>query len=328
MSQNDTISQNDTGITIVGIDVAKNSLDVCSLPQGTRASVPNNRAGWQTLLQTLPGPGSCLVALEATGGYERTVVAELLAGGYQVAVVNPRQVRDFAKALGILAKTDRIDAAVIARFAQQVQPRPLAETRKQQAELDDLVARRRQLVELRTAEMNRRAQAASTPIKQSIQIVLDGLGKELTRIDKAILALVESDDDWRQKSQLLQSVPGVGTVTTLTLLANLPELGRLSRRAIAALVGVAPFNRDSGALKGKRTVWGGRAAVRSVLYMAALAARRSNPVIRAFADRLAAEGKQAKLILVACMRKLLVILNTMVKTNSHWNPQNNPQTNP
>lgn len=314
-------------LLVVGIDVSKNSLDVASTSEGLRAaeelrlSVPNNRTGWQTLLERLPAPTDCLIVLEATGGYERTVVAELLSAGYQVAVVNPRQVRDFAKALGILAKTDRIDAKVIARFGQQVRPRPLAETRQQQVELDDLVARRRQLVELRTAEMNRRAQARSTPIKKSIQIVLDGLTKELRRLDKALLALVESDDDWRQKSELLQSVPGIGQVTALTLLADLPELGQLSRRQITTLVGLAPFNRDSGVLKGKRAISGGRRHVRNMLYMAALSARKFNPAIRTFADRLAAQGKAAKVVLVACMRKLLVILNTMIKTNSHWNPQ-------
>lgn len=312
---------------VVGIDVAKNTLDVAAITQelrtveGFRRSLPNNRDGWQTLRQQLPAAADCFVVLEATGGYERTITAELLAAGYQVAVVNPRQVRDFAKALGILAKTDRIDAAVIARFGQQVRPRPLAETRQQQAELDDLVARRRQLVELRTAEMNRRAQARATAVRKSVQIVLDGLNKELARIDKTILALVESDDDWRQTSELLKSVPGIGPVTALTLLADLPELGRLNRRQIATLVGLAPFNRDSGTLKGKRAIQGGRKHVRSVLSMAALSARRSNPAIRAFAERLAAQGKAAKVVLVACMRKLLVTLNTMVKHNCHWNPQ-------
>lgn len=307
--------------TFVGIDVARQTLDAASLPEGPRGTFPNTRPGCQALLQALPRPGECLVVVEATGGYERAVVAELLSAGHHVAVVNPRQVRDYARALGVLAKTDRLDAAVLARFAEQVRPRPLAEAHERQAELDDLVARRRQLVELRTAEMNRRAQAASALIRRSIQVVLDQLNKELGRIEKAILALVESDDDWRRKSELLRSVPGVGPVTALTLLADLPELGRLSRRQVAALVGLAPFNRDSGRFKGRRAIWGGRAVVRGTLYMAALTARRSNPVIRAFADRLTAEGKQAKVVLAACMRKLLVILNTMVKNNSHWNPQ-------
>ncbi|MDQ3333280.1 MAG: IS110 family transposase [Planctomycetota bacterium] len=319
----------------VGVDIAKNSLDVCTLspeaapgtrstfPRSTfpRSTFPNRPDGHAALLAQLPEPGRCLVVVEATGGYERTLTAELLSKGHAVAVVNPRQVRDYAKALGILAKTDRIDAAVIARFGAQVRPRPLAETRAQQAELDDLVARRRQLVELRVAEKNRHAQASSKTVKKSLQIVLDGLTKELTRIDKAILALVESDDQWKSRLEQLQSVPGVGPVTAVTLLADLPELGRLNRRQIAALVGLAPFNRDSGAFKGQRTIWGGRKSVRSTLYMAALSAKKFNPAIRSFAERLAAAGKRPKVILAACMRKLLVILNTLVKNNTHWNPQ-------
>ncbi len=310
---------------VVGVDIAKHTLDVCTLPAGTRASVPNRPDGHAILLAQLPQPGRCLVVVEATGGYERTLTAELLSKGHAVAVVNPRQVRDYAKALGILAKTDRIDAAVIARFGAQVRPRPLAETREKQAELDDLVARRRQLVELRVAEKNRHAQtsstAASKTVRKSVQIVLDGLTKELARIDQAILALVESDDQWQSRLEQLQSVPGVGPVTAVTLLADLPELGRLNRRQIAALVGLAPFNRDSGRFKGQRTIWGGRASVRSTLYMAALSAKKFNPAIRSFAERLAAVGKRPKVILTACMRKLLVILNTLVKNNTHWNPQ-------
>lgn len=307
--------------TFVGIDVAKHSLDVASLPEDLRGTFPNDRKGWPALLARLPQPGDCLVVVEATGGYERSLIAELLAAGHTVALVNPRQVRDYAKALGILAKTDRLDAAVLARFGRDVRPRPLAQTRERQGELDDLVARRRQLVELRTAEMNRRGMAASKPIRKSIQSVIDQLNKERGRIEKAILALVESDDEWRPRAELLRSAPGVGPVAAVTLVADLPELGRLNRRQIASLVGLAPFNHDSGRLKGQRAIRGGRAAVRSVLYMAALSARRFNPVIKAFADRLAAAGKPPKLVLVACMRKLLVILNTMVKNDTHWNPR-------
>ncbi len=310
---------------VVGVDIAKHTLDVCKLSAGTaqatRAPFPNRPDGHAALLAQLPEPGRCLVVVEATGGYERMLVAELLSKGHAVAVVNPRQVRDFAKALGILAKTDRIDAAVIARFAVQVRPRPLAETREKQGELDDLVARRRQLVELRVAEKNRQAMASSRTVRKSVQIVLDGLTKELTRIDKAILALVESDDQWKSRLEQLQSVPGVGPVTAVTLPADLPELGRLNRRQIAALVGLAPFNRDSGRFKGQRTIRGGRKSVRSTLDMAALSAKKFNPAIRSFAGRLAAAGKRPKVILAACMRKLLVILNTMVKDNTHWNPQ-------
>lgn len=261
------------------------------------------------------------MVVEATGGYERQLVAELAAAGHHVSVVNPRQVRDYARSRGILAKTDRIDARVIALFGQHVHPRPLAEVHEKQGELSQFVTRRRQLVELRTAEMNRREAPVSKEVRKSIQFVIDTLNKELKRVDQAILALVESDDDWKGKSDVLQSTPGVGQTTAATLLSDLPELGRLSRAKIAALVGVAPLNRDSGTMRGKRSIWGGRATVRSALYMATLSAQRYNPIIKTFAERLAARGKPKKQIIVACMRKLLVILNTMLKTNTPWNPK-------
>jgi transposase len=307
--------------TFIGIDVAKHALDVSSLPEGPGGTFPNDQTGWPPLLARLPAPGTCLVVVEATGGYERGLVAELLAVGHAVAVVNPRQVRDYAKALGVLAKTDRLDAAVLARFGRDVRPRPLAHTRERQGELDDLVARRRQLVELRTAETNRKAMASSQPIRRSVQAVIDQINKELKRIEKAILGLVESDDEWRGRVERLRAVPGVGPVAAVTLVADLPELGRLGRRQVAALVGLAPFNRDSGKLKGKRAIRGGRAGVRGVLYMAALTARRFNPVIRAFAERLEAAGKPFKVVITACMRKLLTILNALVATGTHWNPR-------
>lgn len=307
--------------TFVGIDISKNSLDVHCLPDGNSFSVPNKREGHRQIISHLPKPGACLVVVEATGGYERQLVAELAAAGQHVAVVNPRQVRDFAKALGILAKTDRIDASVIARFGQQVHPRPLAEVHEKQLELGQLVTRRRQLVDLRTAETNRKETVTSKNVRRSIQQVIDTLNKELKRVEKSILSLVESNDDWKGKAELLQSTPGVGKTTAATLLADLPELGTLNRYEIAALVGLAPFNRDSGRFKGKRSVWGGRATVRSALYMAAITAKRWNPVIRAFAQRLISQGKKPKVVTTACMRKLLVILNSMVKTQTHWNPQ-------
>jgi transposase len=307
--------------TFIGIDISKNSLDVHVLPAGNSINVSNKADGHRQLLSQLPEPGTCLVVVEATGGYERQLAAELVAGGHHVSVVNPRQVRDFAKGLGILAKTDRIDARVIARFGQQVHPRPLAEVHENQAELNQLVTRRRQLVDLRTAENNRKETLTSKDVRKSIQQVVDTLNKELKRVEKRILALVESDDEWKGKSQLLQSTPGVGKTTAATLLSDLPELGTLNREQIAALVGVAPLNRDSGQFRGKRSVWGGRASVRCVLYMAVLSAKQYNPVIKAFAERLNAQGKKPKVVTTACMRKLLIILNTMVKTNTHWNPQ-------
>ena len=307
--------------TFVGIDVAKKSLDVATLPATAPRTFSHDTKGRTELLDNLPQPGTCLVVVEATGGYERLLVAELLDAGHLVAVVNPRQVRDFAKALGILAKTDRIDAAVIARFGQQVKPRPLAEVHEKQGELDQLVTRRRQLVGLRTAEKNRFTMAHSKPVKRSLQLLIDTLNKEIKRIEKAILVLVESDDQWQGKADILSSVPGVGNVTVATLIAEFPELGQINRQQAAALAGLAPFNRDSGKFKGKRTICGGRRTVRTALYMAALSAKTCNPVIRKFAERLKAEGKLPKVILTACMRKLLVILNTMLKNNTLWNPR-------
>lgn len=306
--------------SFVGIDIAKRSLDVCILPEGKQLSLPYDTAGLKQLFSWLPDAGSCLIVVEATGGYQRRVVAQLADAGHWVAVVNPRQVRDFAKGLGILAKTDRLDAQVIARFGQHVRPRTLAKTHEKQDELAQLVTRRRQLIELRTAENNRMETLVSKPVRRSVQQVVDLLNKQIKRIEKEILALLESDDEWKDKGEIIQSTPGIGPVATATLLAELPELGLLNRQEISALAGLAPYNRDSGRFHGKRSIWGGRASVRSVLYMAALTARRCNPVIRSFAQRLEAQGKPYKVIMTACMRKLLVILNTLVKTNSPWNP--------
>jgi transposase len=310
------------GVThFVGIDIAKHTLDLALLPDGRRLSLAYDERGLKQLLRTLPEPGTCLIVVEATGGYQRRVVAELVSAGHQVAVVNPRQVRDFARGLGILAKTDRLDALAIARFGQHVRPRPLAPQPQKQGELVQLVARRRQLIDLRTAEMNRRETISAKSVKQSLQLVIDTLNKEIRRIDKQLLALVKSDDTWQHKSGIVSSVPGVGPVTSASLLAELPELGELNRQEISALVGLAPYNHDSGRFQGKRSIWGGRASVRSALYMAALSASRCNPLIRKFAQRLRKAGKPFKVVITACMRKLLVILNTMVRKNSHWHVQ-------
>jgi transposase len=303
--------------SFVGIDVAKNHLDVHIL-DGAAFRAANSREERPALLQQLPAPGACLIVVEATGRYEQALVGHLTAAGHAVSVVNPRQVRDYAKALGLLAKTDRIDARVIARFAQHVQPRPVAQTHEKQAQLDELVTRRRQLVEHRTAEVNRKALCVNTEVRHSVQHVIDTLNKDLKRIDREILKLVASDDDWQDRYALLKSVPGVGDVTAVTLLAELPELGQLNRQEIAALVGVAPLNRDSGQFRGQRRIKGGRASLRATLYMAALVGARHNPVLKDFYQRLIAQGKKAKVALTACIRKLLVILNTMVKNNTHW----------
>jgi transposase len=306
---------------VIGIDVSKKKLDVADGPKSFVGCFGNDDAGHRLVLKALPKPESCLVVLEATGGYQKRIVLKLVNAGHLVAVVNPRQVRDFAKALGILAKTDKIDARVISHFGQMVRPRTVAQTHEKQDELDELVTRRRQLISLRTAEMNRKATATSRFVRKNVQQNVDRLLKDIRRIDSEIAKLVKSDDQWKGKYELLQSTPGVGAVTATTLIAEVPELGQLNRQKIAALVGVAPYNRDSGQFRGRRTIYGGRRSVRSALYMAAMTARRHNPVIRAFADRLAVQGKLPKVILVACMRKLLVILNTMVKTNTHWNPK-------
>lgn len=305
--------------TFVGIDVSKKFLDVHIL-DGAAFRLPADREGRSQLLQKLPPPATTLVVLEATGGYERTLVGELSVAGFAVSVVNPRQVRDYAKALNQLAKTDQIDARVIARFAQSVKPRPVAETSQHQPQLAELVTRRRQLIEHRTAESNRQALALNKEVRSSLQRAIDAANKDLIRIDKQILALVQSDDDWRQRYDLLQSVPGVGTVTAATLLAELPELGQLNRQQIAALVGVAPLNHDSGTFRGQRHIRGGRASLRAVLYMAALSASTHNPLLKAFADRLKKTGKKPKVILTACMRKLLILLNTLLKNHTPWNP--------
>jgi transposase len=307
--------------TFVGIDVAKDHFDFTWLPQGSFRTLPYNPKGLRQLLDCLRRQDPCLVVVEATGGYERRLIATLVDAGFAVALVNPRQVRDYARGIGRLAKTDRIDAAVLARFAQEVQPHPLAKTPEKRRELDELVGRRRQLLELQTAESNRRETTTGKMTRQSIDRVLQVLADQIERVDAAIAALIESDDDWRQRQQLLRSVPGVGPVTSATLIAELPELGELNRQEIAALVGVAPFNHDSGKLRGQRRIYGGRASVRQCLYMAALTAQRCNPALRRFAERLRNAGKRFKVVITACMRKLLVLLNEIVKTQIPWTPQ-------
>ena len=305
----------------IGIDVAKATLDLHLLPSGQSHSLPNNTAGFQQLRKLLPDPAPCLIVLEATGGYERQLVADLLDAGCRVAVINPKRARDFARALGLVAKTDRIDARVLALFAEKVQPAPVEKTPEKQVEIQQLVARRRQLIDLRTQESNRLEVTAAKAARKSIQAVLKILERQIHGIEAAIQDLVQSDDDWRHKAQLVESVDGLGGVTATTMVANVPELGQLNRQQISSLVGLAPFNRDSGPHKGKRCISGGRKSVRSVLYMAALAAMRCNPVIKAFANRLAQHGKPFKVVITACMRKLLVILNAIVKSGRPWNPQ-------
>lgn len=302
----------------VGIDVSKNRLDVHILPEGLSLQVPNSPEKHRDLLARLPRPGTCRVVLEATGDLQRPVVAALVDAGHYVSVVNPRQVRDYARALGILAKTDSIDAGVIARFGRDVKPRNITRVPENQAELDQLVTRRRQLVGARVTESNRLKDDLPGLIRRSIERQLTSIDKDIARLDRAILELVRSDDDWKRRFDLLKGVPGVGDTTAASLVAELPELGRLNRQQISALVGVAPYADDSGRHRGRRCTRGGRRGLRSTLYMATLTAIRFNPTIKRFAARLRENGKQGKVVIVACMRKLLVILNTMVKDNSPW----------
>jgi len=299
----------------VGIDVAKAALEVFIGSAGAAFSVANDEAGIRELLRQLTPPD--FVILEATGGLETPVASALATSGIAVAIVNPRQVRDFARATGRLAKTDRLDAEVLARFGEAVRPeaRPLANEQAQA--LGALVTRRRQLIEMLTAEKNRRARAPKV-LHRSIDEHIRWLEKRLSGLDAELAELIRDTPLWRERDELLRSVPGVGKVLSSTLLAQLPELGMLNRKQIAALAGLAPFNRDSGKLRGSRCIWGGRAQVRRVLYMATVAGLRSNPAIRTFYLRLRANGKHAKPALIACMRKFLVILNAMLHNKTHW----------
>jgi len=304
----------------IGIDVSKATLDIASLPTGESWTVTNDDLGLAELTPRLVALTPVLVVLEATGGFETLAAVTLAKAGLPVAVVNPRQVRDFAKALGRLAKTDALDAGILAEFAQRVrpEPRPLPDEAAQL--LDGLLTRRRQLVDMLTAEKNRLGFARG-PVKRDINRHIRWLEKRLQHVDGDLEAAIAASPLYQAKADLLRSVPGVGPITTLTLIATLPELGQLSRHQIAALVGVAPLNRDSGTLRGKRMVWGGRAPVRAVLYMAALVGIKHNPVLRQFYERLRAAGKPFKVAVTACMRKLLTILNAMLRQNCRWDPQ-------
>lgn len=303
----------------VGIDVSKAQLDVLLRPSGECQTVSNDEEGIGTLVSQMQDAAPTLIVLESTGGYETAAVAALAASGLPVVVVNPRQVRDFAKALGLLEKTDKLDAGMLALFAERIRPE-LRELRSEEAqEFDALMTRRRQLLEMRTAEKNR-AGTARSAVKKQIQRHIRWLERELDCIDEDLDQRIKNSPLWKAKEDLLRSVPGVGPVLSRTLIADLPELGQLSRKEIAKLVGVAPLASDSGKRRGKRCVWGGRAPVRAVLYMAAIVAKRYNPVIREFYERLLAKGKPKKVALTACMRKLLIILNSMVRHNTRWDP--------
>ncbi len=301
----------------VGVDVAKDWLDVAQRPEGAPWRVSNDERGIAALVERLVQLRPALVVLEATGGMEMPVVGALVIVQLPTAVVNPRQVREFARATGRLAKTDAIDAQVLAQFGEAVRPelRPFPDAATQ--ELSALLARRRQLVGMLTAEKNRLRTAAKA-VRADVQEHIRWLERRLSDLDGQLAQSIRSSPSWRERDNLLKSTPGVGPVLSVTLLAELPELGTLGRKEIAALVGVAPLNWDSGHLRGKRRVWGGRSRVRAALYMAALVAARCNPVLRAFYERLVEAGKPKKVALTACMHKLLTILNAMIRHRTPW----------
>jgi transposase len=307
-------------MSFIGIDVAKAQLEFAVRPSGETGTVPNDDAGIRALVSQCQELAPTLLVLEATGGYEAAIVAALAAVALPVVVANPRQVRDFAKATGQLAKTDALDAQVLALFAERVQPAPRPLPDETVQALDALLTRRRQLLGMLTAERNRLLVAAPA-VRRDLQQHIRFLERRVREADGELQAAVKASPAWRVRDDLLQSVPGVGRVVSLTLLAELPELGRLSHKEIAALVGVAPLARDSGTLRGKRLVYGGRAPVRAALYMAALVASRRNAVIRGFYQRLRTAGKPAKVALTACMRKLLTILNAMARSGTPWQPE-------
>jgi transposase len=312
---------------LVGLDVAKAELVVAVRPSGEQWTVANDEAGVQVLAERLRALQPTLIMCEATGGYELLSVGTMLAAGLPVVVVNPRQVRDFARATGVLAKTDRLDAAVLALFAERVRPPVRALPDADAHELTGLLARRRQLLEMLQAERNRLGQVfgRGKAVTKSLQQHIAYLERELARTEGGLDAVIRRTPAWRERDDLLRSVPGIGSVIASTLVGDLPELGRLTRREIAKLVGIAPVSRDSGTPRGRRFVLGGRAHVRAALYMGALVAIRHNPTIRTFYQRLVGAGKPKKLALVACMRKLLTILNTMLRTGQPWNPNHQVQ---
>jgi transposase len=303
----------------IGIDVSSTHLDLAVRPDGTATRYENTTRGITAVLTTLQPLTPTLIVVEATGRYERAVVRRLADAGLAVAVVNPRQVRDFAKGAGHLAKTDALDAAVLAHFAEAMRPTPRPQRTQDAEDLQDLVARREQLSGMLVMEKNRLA-TAPRPTRTGIKRHITWLEKELAALERTITAAIAADVAWSDQAIQLQGVTGVGPVTAATLLASLPELGTLNRKQIAALVGVAPLNRDSGRLRGTRTIWGGRAGVRRVLYQATMSARRFNPLIKPLYDRLRAAGKPMKVAHIACMRKLLTILNAMCASGEPWDP--------
>ena len=306
----------------VGIDIAKDTVDVCIEPDAEVMHVAYDCKGVAMVCQRLKAVSPTLIVMEATGGLETRLASELAALGLSVAVINPRQARDFSKATGQLAKTDRVDAAVLAAFARAIRPQARAMKDADTRALDDLVSRRRQLIDIRVQETLRLGTSASKAMLKSLNTHIAWLDKRIAKIDTDLTRRLRTSDVWRTKDDLLRGIPGVGAITSLTMLAKCPELGQLNRREIAALTGVAPLANDSGRRRGKRFVWGGRADVRAVLYMATVSAMSCNSRIKPFAERLKLAGKPTKVVIVACMRKLLTIMNAIVKNNMPWNPKN------
>jgi len=305
----------------VGIDVAKDTFCVAACPKVLKLDLPNTPQGHRHLCQALSQYSIASIVLEATGGYERSLAAELLSAGMPVVVVNPRQVRDFARGIGQHAKTDPIDAQLLAQFAEMVKPVPKTHATPQTSQLAELVRRRRQLNDLRTQESNRESLIHHPKVKKSIRKMIKTLDFQIREIDQLIRDQIEADDDFKSKDRIIQSTPGVGPQTSAMLISNLPELGQLNRQEISALVGLAPWDRSSGKWDGKAHIWGGRKEVRCGLYMAAFNARQWNPIIRDLADRLEQKGKPYKVVMTACMHKLLIILNTMMRNQSVWTPK-------
>lgn len=308
----------------VGIDVAKADFKVASQPAGLHLSPKNAPKGFRELLSKLEAYDVKLVVMEATGGYERNLAGELVAAGYPTVVITPRRVRRFAEAMGENAKTDKIDASIIARFAEAAKPQPKPAPTPQIERLSELVGRRRQLMDLKVQENNRLEAAREKVVRKSIQRMVGVIEKQIDQVDALIADAIKSDDDFSHKDEILRSANGVGPQTSAMLIARLPELGKMNRQQVCALVGVAPWDRKSGDWTGASRIWGGRAEVRSALYMAALTAMRGNDVIKAFAQRLKKAGKTFKVIITACMRKLLVILNTMIRNGEKWHGKKLP----
>jgi transposase len=308
---------------VVGIDVSKAQLDTAFGAEAEVVGLANDAAGISQLLERLKALRPSLVVMEASGGYETAAATAIAAAGWRLAVVNPRQVRDFARATGRLAKTDRIDARILSVFGKAIEPQVTSLPDEEAQALQALLLRRQQLVTMRGQE-SQRLERAQSVMRKNIKKHIDWLDQEIDKLDVDLTAGLRKSPAWRAKDELLRSFKGVGRITSGTLLVALPELGRLDRRKIAALVGLAPFNRDSGAMRGRRSIYGGRARIRTLLYMAATTAIRCNPVIRAFYERLKSRGKPHKVALVACMRKMLTILNAMVRESTPWTPETKP----